>query len=429
VVSFFLVCATKQSLTKVFYAASFQQYFTTDDIIELMGNDVLPGEEEMVSMWSNSMGEGRQPREFMIYDDFVLLMKGQSTETPTINFIGDSFPQTDTTTLATVSEGQSGLKSMIEDEKKSTQAPAAAVGTKVRSAPLPSARALEHSNQNDMDVSPLSINDEKGLVSSYQANAFGDLAPPQRSSRLSGNRPVDLGMKQIDRVAAPGLPSQVRLTLRAERRSKSAGSKDAKESLELNPDLMRPLLTLQQNYSHSQKKRVAFETKSTPTLNDQMRVSVLEASKNFEQQQAEHAKEVLMAQQNNDVVDEPFLVMKHGHKKHVSSELIKNTLRVNQAEQVVLIKKAMRQADRGTITSGQRTKSDMGVHGISFSILGEDVATYKGAFAVNDDHHRKSKSEPFVPEKEVMVKLRMREPTVPGDFRTTTNDPFGMDEQ
>ena len=215
-------------------------------------------------------------------------------------------------------------------------------------------------------------------------------------------------------------------------------------------------------HSHKQKEFDALvrdESKSALQVNRklyrahrQMRLAVLEASKRFEEQQARHAREVLMARDDEDqeggtadgLNNLPFhagLVMKHGHKKHVSSEAIKKMLQDDKNEAQALVEKATRRGGRG---KGRRKKTISDMSGMLS--MGQDDLTNIAVTASSPESAAPGIAElasadvagrkprlslppdiPAVPEDD-LVDHQMREPTVPGDFRKTT-DPFSADGQ
>ena len=158
-----------------------------------------------------------------------------------------------------------------------------------------------------------------------------------KCKRMTGRRQVDLNLGNIESIAVPGLPAK-NPTLYVRRRSRSVDDTDDKDAGEekeavFNQDSRRAMNLPEHN--HTQKEIDALvkdESKSALVVNRklyrahrQMRLAVLEASKRFEEQQARHAKEVLMARnereekaQSANMAFHAGLVMKHGHKKHVS---------------------------------------------------------------------------------------------------------------
>merc|ERR1712176_1390282 len=138
------------------------------------------------------------------------------------------------------------------------------------------------------------------------------------------------------------------------------------------------------------KANLHFVNRKLYRAHRQMRLAVLEASKRFEEQQAAHAKEVILSQReaedaNSNVVP-AGLVMRRGHKGQVSSEQVKCLLRKEASQQQVLVEKATKRGGRGK-RSRKKTISDMS--GMLQSSLTQDEM---GAVAV-----RASSQEKLIP--------------------------------
>mgnify|MGYP005847776877 CR=1 FL=1 len=474
--------------------------------MELMGNDDLLSEEALEGMWADSMQQAQVPNARITYDDFLLLMKGQSTEAPAVDPLESSLSRLQTTKLCAVPEGQSGFKSIGEEEPETPDDKTATVSLpsgekadaegklkqtrnsfkgllprtdspvlQVHSAPVSPAKPLDGADLDELD-SPLSMDEEDDVNNTMQQrSAFRDLTPPQTPIRgaedyitpLSGRHSVEFNTKNIESITVPGLPTKAP-TLYVRRRSRSVDDKDdqdnEKEEVErvervFNLDSRRATFLPEHNHTQSEiEALVKDESKSALVVNRklyrahrQMRLAVLEASKRFEEQQAQHAKEVLLARQTDegggsdelDEVNKPFhagLVMKHGHTKHVSSEAINQMLRDNQVEQQALVEKATRRGGRGRRTR-KKTISDMS--GMLATSYGQDELDKMASDAASSENNAseaftsKSNSDravgggvlgtPTVPE-DGLVDHEVREPTVPGNFRRTS-DPFGKDGQ
>jgi hypothetical protein len=107
-----------------------------------------------------------------------------------------------------------------------------------------------------------------------------------------------------------------------------------------------------------------------------LRLAVLEASKRFEEQQAEHAKQVISAareaserhpgRERHRVVP-AGLVMWHGQKKLVSTNSIRALLDRNWEQQNSLVEKANRSSGRGR-RSKKKTVSDMSLFAVLHTI-------------------------------------------------------------
>jgi hypothetical protein len=169
----------------------------------------------------------------------------------------------------------------------------------------------------------------------------------------------------------------------------------------------------------------------------QMRLAVLEASKRFEEEQAKHAREVILAQREAEGKEKESmgmiqagLVMRHGQK--VSSEAIRNVLRENQSQQQGLVEKANKRGGRGR-RSRKKTISDMS--GMLTS-LGQEEMGLIAATATSSSPEPPPAITPVVDDDVPLSKEsdnvkadifgNLRDATVPGEFRRTS-DPFGRE--
>ncbi|CAB9516822.1 MAP kinase-activated protein kinase 2 (Fragment) [Seminavis robusta] len=517
-------------------------YITLDDIMELMGNDDLLSEEALEGMWADSMEQAKCPNARITYDDFLLLMKGQSTEAAPIDPmelsmssrlngskllavsgadlvdpLENSMSRLQSAKLLTVKEGEQGFKESTTSPEPSKEddnmivlpsgdvvnadgtivpAPAPPVSipimpalppirrsitprsespvVKPHSAPVSPAKAMDGS-PDELD-SPLSMDDDEADEDTIRQ--LRNLTPPQTPTRgaadyitpQSGRRQVDLNLNNIESIAVPGLPSKPP-TLYIRRRSRSVDDKDKemqeKEAAEkekegiIQQDSRRAMMLPEHNHDKKEfDALVRDESKSALQVNRklyrahrQMRLAVLEASKRFEEQQAQHAKEVLMAKNEREesinAMNRPYhagLVMRHGNKKVVTSEAIKKMLQDNQNEQQALVEMATRRGGRGRRTR-KKTISDMSGMLTGASLTQEEmgriaVAAASPAHSVvapqSEEFRPKepmggsdrslgrsnnTETVPTVPEEDI-VEHQVRDPTVPGNF-LKTSDPFG----
>ena len=95
----------------------------------------------------------------------------------------------------------------------------------------------------------------------------------------------------------------------------------------------------------------------------QMRLAVLEASKRFEEQQTQRARDILTSKEEGKESDAmgtigAGLVMRHGQRKKITSEAVRSWLIQNEKEQEALVEKANKRCGRGRRTR-KKTISDM----------------------------------------------------------------------
>lgn len=171
----------------------------------------------------------------------------------------------------------------------------------------------------------------------------------------------------------------------------------------------------------------------------QLRLSVLEASKRFEEQQAAHARDVLLAQHeaegkindaNNMQVIHAGLVMRHGERKHISSEAIRSLLRENQRQQQALVEKFSKRGGRGKRIR-KKTVSDMA--GMLSSMGQEEMGNIASRAMASEELAEPPALQESLSASDVLsssslqppdeVEGQIRHATVPGEFRKTY-DPF-----
>ena len=243
--------------------------------------------------------------------------------------------------------------------------------------------------------------------------------------RIISNVPV------TERTALPDLTLSNLSTL-TRRRSKSLASENEKYTVDeeangLTKNKNGLTVNLQLYHAHRQ-----------------MRLSVLEASQKFEEDQARRARDTLIARK------QAGLVMRHGHKVQVTSEAIRKYLKENKAEQQVLVEKANKRGGRGR-RNRKKTVSDL--NAMLSPSYGQDemveVAkratltptlsrSVRAALEADTMEVPDLKSKSFeegtsmdenqviaeVPSLELIDKA-IRKATVPGEFRETA-DPFGV---
>lgn len=475
----------------------------------------------MEGMWAEGMAQTKCPNARITYDDFLLLMKGQSTDAPPVDAmdgslrannltlqmdpLGNSIAKLQSSKLLAVPEGELGFKESEEDDESETGKgivlPSGDMvspdGTIIPAAKpeliaippiLPQIRRsltprngeslLSHSAHSaptspakamvDEDVdSPLSMDDDNDIP------AVRNLTPPQTPTRgaqdyctpLSGRRSIDFKMENFESIVVPGLPAQTP-TIYVRRRSKSVDDQEDKKGEEtgdekepvFNQDSRRAMHLPEHNHSQRDIDALVRDgSKSALVVNRklyrahrQMRLAVMEASKRFEEQQAQHAKDVLTAQneESAQVSGGPpvhaGLVMKHGRKEHVSSEAIKKMLQDDQQERQAVVEKAHRRCGRGRRTR-KKTVSDMS--GMLSSMGQDELTKIAGEAALpggtpvsaeftpknplataNSDRTITSQPIPETVPEDELLNHQLREPTVPGNFKKTA-DPFGAEGQ
>jgi hypothetical protein len=336
-----------------------------------------------------------------------------------------------------------------------------------RSAPSTPA---DHRKVVDMDQmeSPLSMDEDDDIGHDDDITSSGpgvpgsaaSLTPPTSPLRgahdyvtpMSGHRGLmDFHTDKLEGLMVPGLTLAEKPPPYTRRRSRSVDDKDADtepKDLMAVADVVRDLMLPETDHEHALRvgNGVKDDSKSASALvvnrklyraHRQMRMAVLDASKRFEEQQAEHAKEVILAQREEaEGKDEPGmgmiqagLVMRHGHKGQVSSEAIRTMLKENRVQQQALVEKATRRGGRGR-RSRKKTISDMSAmmnsmgqdEMLSIAVSAAlDPPVLAEAKTLSSKHLLDAANGPdlVVPD----IEGDLRGATVPGEFRKT-RDPF-----
>jgi hypothetical protein len=503
------------------------KYIILDDIMDLMGSDAYQSEDDMHRMWGDSIKAVQGKHARITYDDFLLLMKGQTKNPPSVELEQTVSAMARPTRLHAVPEAcvsfeesptktdEAALTALIGDDVATLSGMSNVIdqigALTPNDSPLGQRLSLQSAPNTPVDHkrllneemgidSPLSMDDDDDLVIASGPGVPGSsasLTPPMSPTRgvqdfvtPSGQRRTFYDLKDLKaNLHLPGLPSSTGklvatpLPLYTRGRSRSVGdednspenSKDATASEKLTAvaevaeaviDMMLPETDHVHPINPDLGETLSDESKTALVVNRklyrahrQMRLAVLEASKRFEEQQAEHAKELILAAREEDDrqlgMIQAGLVMRHGHKKQVSSQAIRSLLDSNRLQQQALVEKANKRGGRGR-RSRKKTFSDMS--GMLASMGSEDltstIARASAEEALNGTNNEMSRmygditqatvteDEPFnqitVPELPASSEItshdvpeltehdgHLRAATVPGEFRKTS-DPFGI---
>jgi hypothetical protein len=155
----------------------------------------------------------------------------------------------------------------------------------------------------------------------------------------------------------------------------------------------------------------------------QMRLAVLEASKRFEEQQAERARDILSAEEDGRDMGTygAGLVMRHGQKKPVTNEAVRSWLLQNEKRQEALVEKANKRCGRGRRTR-KKTISDMS--GMLASMNSDEAAGVPlSSISTEESSPSKMSESDNALSDGTLADGVVRDATVPGVFRKTV-DPF-----
>ena len=471
----------------------FSQYIILEDIMDLMGSDALQSEDDMRRMWGDGIKAVKSKHARITYDDFLLLMKGQTKEgTPSQELERDpessvsslmgstsrlhsvpeaipscESPHTPTRTITLPSGDIVTVDGTIMPN--STIDEAANVPVFRSPSPLPFKGSqsapntpLDHKRVIEFNLeSPLSIDEDITSSGPGVPGCAQSLTPPMSPTRgfedfvtpgYEHRTMVDFRDLKDNNLMLPGLPKSAAGTPipppYTRRRSRSVGEQEQEnetsESRELQEvaDVVRDLLLPESGnlgeIGRDESKSALVVNRKLYRAHRQMRLAVVEASKRFEEQQAEHARDVILAAREGEDDKEAShgmiqagLVMRHGHIKQVSSKAIRKLLEENRTQQLKQVEKANRRGGRGR-RSRKKTTSDMS--GMLNSMGQEDLKVIAQKAALDKYEEKPMPAETLyedmvtlpdvVDPEELTAEGQIRGPTVPGEFRKTS-DPFG----
>jgi len=264
--------------------------------------------------------------------------------------------------------------------------------------------------------------------------------PKIQKERLSPSKGVSPGAAALADFPIP-LPNFSRL------RSKSVDDNDKDYDSHENfddtkevrplfvPDVRRAMALPEHDHTEKNINTLIKDESKTPLVvnrklyraHRQMRLSVVDASKRFEEEQVKRTKQRLKKESNGGKGHfGAGLVMRHGQKKELSADTIRQLIKDKQKEQQPLVEKANRRCGRGR-RSRKKTISDMSgmlasANDDTFMAPAPTIAPPNLRFSTTALEPAPSEVESFTNE----LKLHdtaQRKPTVPGQFRKT-QDPF-----
>jgi len=392
-------------------------YITLNDIVNLVGSDDVANEQEMRDMWTESMNNVGSTQEHITYDHFLLIMKGQTEKAVMQHHIDrdlrpmhlesvpeqeDDLPVEDTkaTSSATTKSSKSPVTSPVRSSpKKSSMNNEAKTEliARTKDLGLPSTRdakvgaeethmMLSLANQTSLpNLRVARMHNSEGSFPTM--DALSESIPPEPSLLQNESWPsaTATGMNQVDderaKLVKNAIPfAQKPPNMAGRRRSKSleedtqykqqeSPMEDSIDDLDSSLNLRkaelgvdtRRALNLPERYDaiHDElaHKSALAVNRELYRAHRRMRISVLEASKRFEEKKAIRARDALMKEQVKEAMG-AGLVMRHGTKLQVTSEAIRKYLNQAMAEQQVLLEKANRRGGRGRRTR-KKTISDM----------------------------------------------------------------------
>lgn len=431
--------------------------------MELVGNDELHNEEVMREMWKESMKSVNCIQARITYENFLLLMKGQTKEpdhvAPTKRASGQG------PNLVAVPEGEQVDTAAKDVPSAPSTTPT--LGAHFRSGDDINA-VLDRKNEDELSMHSLPNLGSNKDTNESSSSSIG-LASPGRDGTSPAIRKAITELPP-EEPTTPGLSldgnEEVEKASLTRRRSYSLTDKEGDETSKVDQtpqfgaDSRRAVALPEHespNAEFSKNKSALVVNRQLYRAHRQMRIAVMDASRRFEEQQARRARDTLIAQKEAESgmgIGQAGLVMRHGTKVQVTSEAIRKFMEESKAEQQVLVEKANRRGGRGR-SSRKKTISDMSgmlVGSMGQEELGEisnlasktpdhkkdlfnsslrklDMPSLKEGISLPPSGLRPRPSESMVAPPSVdlnVVDAALRGATVPGQFRKTA-DPFGTD--
>ena len=348
-------------------------YIVLNDIIHLVGCEDMPNEKEMKDMWSESMNAVGGTQHLITYDHFLVIMKGQ-TETRGGSVIGNGNLRSSQLVDLRTSQLPSVVEHGDDESVLSDVITTISSSNKNDSSNKTSERDfLQASNQSLPNMPSPSMHDgSESSLPTVSPLTLPILSPSSVRTKID----IDEKMKLNDADGVvPLVPPSARRRSHSmeESRPESPVGEDAHDSESpgksgsssnvLNEDTRRAL-NLPESRESFRNSNDENTNKSALTVNRQlyrahrhMRISVLEASRRFEDNKTTRARDTLIKEKLKEAMG-AGLVMRHGTKLQVTSEAIRKYMDEAMAEQRVLLEKANRRGGRGR-RNRKKTISDM----------------------------------------------------------------------
>lgn len=405
--------------------------------MDLIGNDAMQDEEAMRKMWGDSMTVCNCSTARITYDDFLLIMKGQTKE-------GESHAGDDT--LLHVTPEESALEHTSKPAGDSQGLTEGGTPTIVPLSPILTAR---HSVEM-----PLSMDDDGDLPTSLPMiptrppltpnSPYGRASPKLVPGDLchGGEEGLDAALTSSnpELIKVVPFPSLPRPGIVGRQKSRSMNESQMTTTMDLRTAFPANALRALALPETDPERRDSVINKNNTVLqanrklyraHRQMRFSVMDASKRFEEQQARHARDILIAQQeekhNSGGKGAAGLIMRRVENKTIPSEAVMKLLERNRKEQQDLMEKASRLGGRGR---RNRRKTNSDIVGMLGS-LSQDEMTNISTLVTQAKPQGLDWTPAPIPH--VIETLPMDDPdddsnlrpaTVPGEFRKV-KDPFG----
>lgn len=420
-------------------------YVTLDDIMDLMGNDALHSEDMMREMWGDSMKAVNCTQARITYEDFLLLMKGQTREAsdsdnvekPCVCILNPMERVGGSQLLVVVEEKDEENVEGDGEASKANGKEKKASGKSFLGAPI---------DTGSMGDGPLTMDDDEDMVANTQKapgakaitldengadlkNIGAELCRRELLEQAHSNPDLSAGSatEETDLLSIPKPRPYIRTRSRSYDEMSKAEEEEGPAQM-FSADARRAVALPEHDKSQKDtvkngKKTVLQHNRQLYRAHRQMRMSVMEACKRFEEQQARHARDVLLAQQaESDKMNkgQAGLVMRRVRNKTVSTEEVRNLLEKNKKEQQSLMEVANRRGGRGR-RHRKKTISDIG--GMLGSMSQDDLSMI--ASAALEPPPEVAAVPTVIDTNPPSTENNPRGATVPGEFRKV-NDPFGV---
>lgn len=400
---------------------------TLDDIMNLVGNDSHVSEENMRKMWGDSVRAVNSSEAQISYDEFLLLMKGQTRESVEGEDYGSKGRQPEVT-RESGSNGSSTTAvpnpkdACVHDENFANSSPAPLV-------PQPDMIMNNDFGPLSMDTESIYESSEP-ITSSFAADSMAigsGIAEPSFSNINNSSRqtPTSNVSEEENPGELPSIPlpkpgHYVRKRSRSFDDNEMNNAKGNKDVQFFSVNARRAVALPEVDSDFNDGNRSALQVnRQLYRAHRQMRLAVTEASKRFEEQQTLHARNVLLAQEAEKETGPTRLaglVMRRVENKTVSSEAVKKLLEENRREQQSLMEVASKRGGRGRRTR-KKTISDMS--GMMGSLSQDDLSKIVPQAAAANGLSSLAELDSQEQQNDLV-----RGATVPGEFKKVS-DPFG----
>jgi len=396
-------------------------YITFENFMDLIGNGAMHSEEVLREMWGEASINNADA--YITYEDFLLLMKGQSkatkpTQTTQQPIMNKKLPLQPV--IEVVNEPTTPVGSSLPEMKSSFRF-------------VPCTTSFEE--EEDQSDGPICMDDSDG---------DDVLVNPEFSEAM---RHQNSGIMLKDSLSKP--PVTVSVSPENSRgRSKSVGEEEGKASPATTPTATTPTAYKKNSLrAINLPEHVATDEKLNSILNDKtksslvvnrelyrahrnMRLAVLDSSKRLEEEQQRRAREEIRKEQARTRIAGAGLIMRHGGE--LSADAIKQFVAQRKKEEQQKVQLAKSRGGRRH--NRNKTASDIrgmfGGSGSELSNLTLPPQREKSAAAgIPSFAQLRPPLTPVVPTKESIAPdlpelPEMRGATKPGQFRKTTYDPF-----